>query len=122
MDYNYIGLNEAVWTNACAAVADFYTMDTQTSPVICDSVVGVPYAPGSCNQYSGNFNFTMQFLDTNMSLMYYTLGGWSLQQSGTINSSPVCIWTLQNIGEQNNVVVGLPFFRQFYTVFDSDNS
>jgi signal transduction protein with GAF and PtsI domain len=54
--------------------------------------------------------------------MYYTINGWALQQNSVVNNQPSCVWSLQNLGQVEYILVGQPFFTQFYVAFDADNS
>ena len=68
---------------------------------------------------NADFNFTMQF-GTN-AIFVMSGSSFTVQKDDPLLPTE-CVWNFQNLGDKNEIVVGEQFFKQFYTVFDTDNA
>jgi hypothetical protein len=124
--YRYIGLNTTNWYAACNAIA-MMNIDpvTGNTTVTCNHTESsLPFATGNCSDFASNWQFSMRFSTDAI----FSMSGrnFTTEEYDDVNLCDICYWNLQDIGEEvgglNQVLVGEQFFKQFYTVFDSENA
>jgi hypothetical protein len=54
----------------------------------------------------------------------FAMAGWTFnfETQDPITGNFSCFWLFQNIGQSTDLILGQPFLKQFYTVFDSTNA
>jgi len=98
---------------------------TGNTTVTCNHTQNsLPFATGNCSDFASNWEFSMRFSTDAI----FSMSGrnFTTEDYDAIELISTCYWNLQDIGEEvgglNQVLVGEQFFKQFYTVFDSENA
>jgi len=124
--YRYIGLNTTKWYDACNAIASMnIDATTGNSSVNCNHTESsLPWALGNCSDFATNWSFNLRFSTDAI----FSMSGrnFTEEEEDDVTNATTCYWNIQDIGEEtgtlNRVMVGDQFFKQFYTVFDSENA